>query len=133
MEEFLASRCSQFQITMFYFSFQNQPNQQFIHEDRVPRHILDEDDYNHGGEDYPEDIYDILDVGQFNQKNADGKDKSREETHSSWSSSEEALMACEGLVQIEALEPKIACNQNASLLELESVRDSHTLQINRSS
>ena len=44
-------------------------------------------------------IYDLLDVGRFNQENKAGKkDESNEETRSSWSSSEEALAACEGLI-----------------------------------
>ena len=47
-----------------------------------------------------------MDNGKFNQKNQfDNKeDKSNEETRSSWSSSEEALAACEGAVDNVALD-----------------------------
>ena len=36
-------------------------------------------------------VYNLQDVGRFNQKNKNQVDRSREETRSSWSSSEEAL------------------------------------------
>lgn len=53
--------------------------------------------------------------GNFNQKNK--KDRSREqnpEPFSSWSSSEEALMKCEGLLTFQQLNGNKSCKANAS-------------------
>ena len=77
-------------------------------------------------------VYDLLDVGVFNQQNKHGKDKSNEETHSSWSSSEEALMACEGLIFNVPLNGGTQCNKDATASELESERISITLEVSES-
>ena len=81
-----------------------------IKNDKTKDDNIDEE-LNHGGELFDENemdeavdhhsddtVYDLLDVGRFDQQNKDGLDRSREETRSSWSSSEEALAACEGLI-----------------------------------
>ena len=73
-------------------------------ERSTPNSLFDEDAFNHGGEWLDDSepaanddiIYDLLDVGKFDQQDKDGLDQSKEETRSSWSSSEEALMNCEG-------------------------------------
>ena len=114
----------------FLQSLQPDPKKSPIKTGSTPDASEDYDDENKGGEDYQDDdIYEVIKAGSFNQQDPDGKDKSNEETHSSWSSSEEALMACEGLIRNVALEPRIACN--ASSPALESIREVHHLRINR--
>ena len=54
-------------------------------------------------------VYDLFDAGVFNQQDPDGLDRSNEETKSSWSSSEEALAACEGLIFNEPLNGGTKC------------------------
>lgn len=88
-----------------------------------------------GGEDLFEtddDVYDLIDVGRFDQQDKDGKDKSREETRSSWSSSEEALMACEGLIFNVPLNGGTACTANASSSTLQSIRTSIEYEVRES-
>lgn len=107
-------------------------------EDLEPRTLRstkasDFDDFG-GGEvfDDPETedtIYDLMDVGRFNQKDKDGKDKSQEETRSSWSSSEEALMACEGLIFNVPLNGGTKCTRNASYAVLNDIRTSIELEV----
>ena len=64
----------------------------------------DMDEEDHAGEEGVTENYANVDHlfnrGRFNQKNVNGSkvDTSNEETRSSWSSSEEALAACEGAV-----------------------------------
>ena len=116
----------------FLQSLQPDPKKSPIKTGSTPDASEDYDDENKGGEDYQDDdIYEVIKAGSFNQQDPDGKDKSNEETHSSWSSSEEALMACEGLILNVALEPRIACNANASSPALESIREVHHLRIDR--
>jgi hypothetical protein len=96
---------------------------------RPQHHQLDDDDLG-GGEDQGEDVvYDLTDRGQFNQKNKDGKDTSNEETKSSWSSSEEALMACEGLIYNVPLNGGTQCTKQATAATLDSIRTEITLEV----
>ena len=92
--------------------------------------IVDDDEFedNVGGEisDPDNDEVDhFVDNGKFNQKNNlnSKKDKSNEEVRSSWSSSEEALAACEGAVFNIALNGATSCHQNASFAEMRPVMD----------
>jgi len=61
--------------------------------------------------------------GKFNQKNrGDNKeDKSNEETRSSWSSSEEALAACEGAIFNIPLNGATKCNENATFDDMRPI------------
>ena len=54
----------------------------------------------------------LVDQGRFDQHNPN--DRSREETRSSWSSSEEALAACEGLIYNVALNGHKNCSSGAA-------------------
>ena len=67
-----------------------------IKNDKTKDENIDEE-LNHGGEIFDENemdealdhhsddtVYDLLDVGRFDQQNKDGLDRSREETRSSW-------------------------------------------------
>lgn len=69
----------------------------------------------------PDDVYDLMHKGVFNQKDPDGKDMSREEVRSSWSSSEEALMNCEGLIFNVPLDGDKLCTDNATLADLAGI------------
>jgi len=62
----------------------------------------------------------LFNQGRINQKNtADNKkDTSNEETRSSWSSSEEALEACEGAVANTPLDGATRCHENATFEEM---------------
>ena len=59
-------------------------------------------------------VYDLFDAGVFNQQDPDGLDRSNEETKSSWSSSEEALAACEGLIFNEPLNGGTKCRYHVT-------------------
>jgi hypothetical protein len=61
--------------------------------------------------------------GKFNQKNREEnkEDKSNEETRSSWSSSEEALAACEGAIFNIPLNGATKCNANATFDEMRPI------------
>ena len=77
--------------------------------------VEDYENYVHNAQsDSDEDnvIYDLLHQGRFNQKTRN--DKSREEVRSSWSSSEEALARCEGLLYNVALNGGTRCTADAS-------------------
>ena len=64
----------------------------------------------------PIDIYDVLDRGAFNQNNKrDGSREKNPEEKSSWSSSEEALMKCEGLLAFQQLNGSKSCSANDSM------------------
>ena len=75
----------------------------------------DMEDEDHAGEEGVTENYANVDHlfnrGHFNQKNMDGRkvDTSNEETRSSWSSSEEALAACEGAVANLPLDGATRC------------------------
>ena len=106
---------------------------------RDTRQILDNDDDDMEGayEEFQDDIlYDLHDQGTFNQKNVHGTnpvDKSREEVRSSWSSSEEALAACQGLIYNVPLNGATQCSQNNKLSEMKNVKtdvNNHTLLYN---
>lgn len=101
-------------------------------EDPDPDSLLD--DVAGGGElfDPVDDVYNLIDVGIFDQQDKDGKDKSREETRSSWSSSEEALMACEGLIYNVPLNGGTRCTANASAATLTSIRTSIEYEVRES-
>jgi len=78
------------------------------------------EDY-HGGQEYGQNqVFNLFNRGKFNQKNIEGnkKDTSNEETRSSWSSSEEALAACEGAVDNVALDGATRCNENSTFEEM---------------
>jgi len=78
------------------------------------------EDYDAGGEYTGSQGFNLFNRGKFNQKNIDGnkKDTSNEETRSSWSSSEEALAACEGAVDNIALDGATRCNENSTFEEM---------------
>ena len=79
---------------------------------RPARDLMDAlEDLDSGGE-IPDGVYDLHDQGRFNQKNPN--DGSREEVRSSWSSSEEALAACEGLIYNVPLNGGTRCTPDAS-------------------
>ena len=75
----------------------------------------DTEDEDHAGEEGVTENYANVDHlfnrGHFNQKNVNGRkvDTSNEETRSSWSSSEEALAACEGAVANLPLDGATRC------------------------
>jgi len=77
-------------------------------------------DFNGGAEYGNSQVFNLFNQGKFNQKNVDGnkKDTSNEETRSSWSSSEEALAACEGAVDNIALDGATRCNENSTFEEM---------------
>ena len=85
-------------------------------EDNVGAEVSDPDN---------DEVDHFVDNGKFNQKNNlnSKKDKSNEEVRSSWSSSEEALAACEGAVFNIALNGATSCHQNASFAEMRPVMD----------
>jgi len=98
---------------------------------------IENEESNHGGEVFddpneltktktPRDdtVYDLFDAGVFNQQDPDGLDRSNEETKSSWSSSEEALAACEGLIFNEPLNGGTKCSRTSNSSELEKTRNS---------
>ena len=82
-------------------------------------------------ENFEELVYDLQDVGQFNQKDKEKVDRSREETRSSWSSSEEALQACEGLIFNIPLNGGTKCHVNATSLELKQSRTTVELEVEK--
>ena len=62
-----------------------------------------------------DDIYDVMQRGNFNQQNKrDGSREKNPEEKSSWSSSEEALMKCEGLLAFQQLNGSKTCTANDS-------------------
>ena len=64
----------------------------------------------------PNDIYDVIERGAFNQNNKrDGSREKNPEEKSSWSSSEEALMKCEGLLAFQQLNGSKSCSANDSM------------------
>lgn len=65
-------------------------------------------------------VYDLLDQGQFFQVGNKKDSGSNEETFSSWSSSEEALAACEGLIFNVPLDGGTKCHENATDDQLKS-------------
>ena len=85
---------------------------------------IDEDD-KVGNPDIHE-IYDLMDQGAFNQENP--LDRSREEVRSSWSSSEEALSRCEGLIFNVPLNGGTRCTTNATKDTLDEISTSVTLE-----
>ena len=85
------------------------------YDDNVGSEILDDDEtFKVTTETNVENFFNR---GKYNQK--DKKDRSREEVRSSWSSSEEALAACEGVVKEPmALNGATKCHPNASDADL---------------
>jgi len=77
---------------------------------------IDKEDFSGEIVDEIKDVDHFLDNGKFNQKNRmnNKEDKSNEEPRSSWSSSEEALAACEGAVFNIALNGATGCNENST-------------------
>jgi len=74
-----------------------------VFDDNESNHIRHEDKGQHA------DVYDLIDRGRFDQTNPN--DKSKEETRSSWSSSEEALARCEGLIYNVPLNGNRNCSE----------------------
>ena len=98
-----------------------------------------EDNHNNAGELFDDEdhatddsIYDLMDIGRFDQTDKDGLDKSREETRSSWSSSEEALANCEGLIFNVPLNGGRQCTRNASIYDLNEIRTTVELEVSES-
>jgi len=81
-----------------------------------------EDYEDHEGENLFDDTDHMFNRGKFNQHNlpTDKEDKSDEETNSSWSSSEEALAACEGVIHNNQLVGQTKCGDNSTEEELKS-------------
>ena len=83
--------------------------------------LLEEEYENMGAEvfdDEDNDIESFLQSGKLNQTNT--QDNSNEEVQSSWSSSEEALVACEGVIALSPLDGATKCHKNASEQDLDS-------------
>ena len=66
-------------------------------------------------------VYDLHDRGEFDQN--DANDLSRHEVRSSWSSSEEALDNCEGLIFNVPLEGSPRCSQRVAAEGRDPTRD----------
>jgi len=99
-------------------------------EDQVFKWKLNRDDYDddNGGEEIDEDDTIIsrdnggkrespdhlLNTGTFNQKNDPNikPENSNEEERSSWSSSEEALQNCRGVIALHEFKPRLQCTEN---------------------
>ena len=81
-----------------------------------------EDYEDHEGENLFDDTDHMFNRGKFNQHNlpTDKEDDSDEETNSSWSSSEEALAACEGVIHNNQLVGQTKCGDNSTEEELKS-------------
>ena len=81
-----------------------------------------EDYEDYEGEEIFDDTDHMFNRGKFNQKNlpTDKEDKSDEEPNSSWSSSEEALEACEGVIHNNQLFGQKMCAENSTEEELQS-------------
>ncbi|CAB4054527.1 unnamed protein product [Lepeophtheirus salmonis] len=92
-------------------------------EDRRERDIGEEYDFGGGEELDREDeeeeesrIFELIKNDRINQENRNGNvDLSMEEFASSWSSSEEALQNCNGLLHNVPLTPSIECHINGSI------------------
>ena len=82
-----------------------------------------EDYEDYEGEELFDDTDHMFNRGKFNQNNlpTDKEDKSDEEQNSSWSSSEEALEACEGVIHNNQLFGQKMCAENSTEDELQSV------------
>lgn len=85
---------------------------------------LESDDENQASEVFDDDDKPLEKVQNFHQQGKynfkDPNDGSNEEPNSSWSSSEEALLACEGVIFMIALDGGTKCHQNASEEDLAS-------------
>ena len=97
----------------------NEPNQdnggEIFDEETNDGDILN-DIYANDDSSNPSDIYDIMERGNFNQNNKrDGSKEKNPEEKSSWSSSEEALMKCEGLIAFQQLNGSKSCTANDSM------------------
>lgn len=75
-----------------------------------------------------DDVYQLTDAGQFNQK--DPNDRSREEVRSSWSSSEEALARCEGLIYNVPLNGGTRCTADTDRATLANITTEVTTTAN---
>ena len=80
------------------------------------RVTADIEDYKTEGEDLLDDPDHLFNSGKYNQNNlpTDKEDRSDEEPNSSWSSSEEALDKCEGVIYNNQLAGQLKCGQNSS-------------------
>eukprot|EP00096_Caligus_rogercresseyi_P003197 TRINITY_DN1586_c0_g1_i3.p1 TRINITY_DN1586_c0_g1~~TRINITY_DN1586_c0_g1_i3.p1 ORF type:complete len:494 (+),score=115.27 TRINITY_DN1586_c0_g1_i3:186-1667(+) len=105
--------------------------------DRSERDVGEERDVGGGEEmDFEEEarearrIFTLIKNNRINQENKNGnEDLSMEEEESSWSSSEEALQNCNGLLQNIALSPAIECRINGSI---DSVSTEVALRVSQS-
>ncbi len=79
------------------------------------------DDEEDGDGDAEDVVYDLHDRGEFDQN--DANDLSRHEVRSSWSSSEEALDNCEGLIFNVPLEGSPRCSQRVAAEGRDPTRD----------
>ncbi|XP_040571409.1 uncharacterized protein [Lepeophtheirus salmonis] len=106
-------------------------------EDRRERDIGEEYDFGGGEELDREDeeeeesrIFELIKNDRINQENRNGNvDLSMEEFASSWSSSEEALQNCNGLLHNVPLTPSIECHINGSI---KSASTEVTLRVSQS-
>ena len=104
--------------------FQENQNERVDGGEVFDDEIVDEEQDNKNNVGSPKetqsDIYDLMQKGNFNQKNKkDGSREKNPEPFSSWSSSEEALMKCEGLLTFQQLNGNKSCKANASDTESE--------------
>ncbi len=93
---------------------------------KISRNDLEESDDDFGGgevidEEEEDIVYDLHDRGEFDQN--DANDLSRHEVRSSWSSSEEALDNCEGLIFNVPLEGSPRCSQRVAAEGRDPTRD----------
>eukprot|EP00095_Tigriopus_kingsejongensis_P000099 maker-scaffold1424_size42081-snap-gene-0.12 protein:Tk00099 transcript:maker-scaffold1424_size42081-snap-gene-0.12-mRNA-1 annotation:"hypothetical protein DAPPUDRAFT_299891" len=78
----------------------------------------------------PQDmVYDLHDQGRFDQRT--DNDESREEVRSSWSSSEEALAACEGLMYNVPLNGATQCHRRATEEDLNSIQTEISFEVSQ--
>lgn len=100
-------------------------------ENRVTTDI---EDYHTEGEDFLEDTDHLFNSGKFDQNNlpSDKEDKSDEEQNSSWSSSEEALETCEGVIHNHQLLGQVKCGQNMTEADLHSAMKEFSYLVEKS-
>lgn len=76
---------------------------------------------------FPEGLYNLRDQGRFDMQTEN--DKSREEVRSSWSSSEEALAACEGLMYNVPLNGATRCQDGSTEQDLKEIQTEISFEV----
>ncbi|TRY68335.1 hypothetical protein TCAL_03808 [Tigriopus californicus] len=99
---------------------------------RIKDEITQTDQEVHGQEvidtdNFPEGIYNLRDQGRFDMQTEN--DMSREEVRSSWSSSEEALAACEGLMYNVPLNGATRCQAGSTEQDLREIQTEISFEV----